>query len=51
MYEATLAKISHKSKGRCQVLEHVDVDVDVDVDVCLQNVFRIHFVSIMTWNN
>ena len=47
MYEATLAKISHKSKGRCQVLE----DVDVDVDVCLQNVFRIHFVSIMTWNN
>ena len=26
-------KISHKSKGRCRVPEHVDVGVDVDVDV------------------
>ena len=24
-------KISHKSKGRCRVPEHVDVGVDVDV--------------------
>ena len=30
MNEATLAKISNKSKGRCRVPEHVDVDVDVD---------------------
>ena len=30
--EATLAKISNKSKGLCRVPEHVDVDVDVDVD-------------------
>ena len=29
MYEATLAKINHKSKGRCRVSEHVDADVDV----------------------
>ena len=26
MNEATFAKISHKSKGRCRVPEHVDVD-------------------------
>lgn len=25
-------KISHKSRGRCRVPEHVHVDVDVDVD-------------------
>lgn len=26
------SKISHKSKGRWRVLEHIDVDVDVDID-------------------
>ena len=47
MYEATLAKISHKSKGRFRVPEQVDVDVPLSQEVKLfvENIDRRIIVS------
>ena len=47
LYEATLAKISHKSKGRFRVPEHVDVDVPLaqEVKLFVENIDRRIIVS------